>query len=459
MEDYARDDTIVAISTPLGFGGIGIVRLSGNEALEIARKIFIFTTAKTTIIPQRAVFGHLVEIGGGERLDDGYLIYFRGPHSYTKEDVVELSLHGSPAVLEGALRSSIKAGARAAHPGEFTLRAFLNGRFDIIQAEAVNDLIHATSLEAAKLAFGQIDGRLSMKIWELRRRMVRLQADIEALIEFPEECLPVSSQKISRSLATIVRFLENLVSSYNAGKALFEGVTLAIVGKTNVGKSTLFNAILEEDRAIVTPYPGTTRDFLRERVRIRDAYFTLVDMAGLAKSRAKVEKEGIERGKRLAAQADGLLIILDISRKESRQDQTLLEACRDRNALVVFNKIDLPRKMDTRRIKRWSGRLPSVEISALKGNNIGFLKAEIYRLFAVKLKNPESTIFHLRQKTELESILKHCLNARDRLAMTSSEEICAEEMRDAIQGMGRLTGDIRTDEVLEDIFSRFCVGK
>jgi tRNA modification GTPase len=459
MQDYARNDTIVAISTPLGFGGIGIVRLSGHEALKIARKIFISAPVTTKIIPQRAIFGHLVEIGNQEPLDDGYLIYFRGPHSYTKEDVVELSLHGSPAVLEGALRSSIKAGARAAHPGEFTLRAFLNGRYDIIQAEAVNDLIHATSLEAAKLAFGQMDGKLSKGIWELRHRIVRLQADIEALIEFPEEGLPVSIQKISRSLTTIVRYLEKLVSSYNPGKALFEGVTLALVGKTNVGKSTLFNAILEEERAIVTPYPGTTRDYLRERIRIRSANFTLVDMAGLAKPRAKVEKAGIERGKRMAAQADGLMIILDISRKESRQDQALLEAYRGRNALVVFNKIDLQRKMNVGRIRQWSGRLPSVEISALKGKNIDFLKAAIYRLFAVKLKNPESTIFHLRQKSELEGVLKHCRSARNMLATKGSEEISAEEIREAILGIGRLTGEIRTDEVLEDIFSRFCVGK
>jgi tRNA modification GTPase len=459
MYDLVRGDTIVAVSTPPGFGGIGLVRLSGKKALDIASAFFVPAACGTRIRPGRAVFGHLVEAENGRRLDQGYLIYFKAPHSYTKEDVVELNLHGSPAVLDAAVRCAVKQGARPAHPGEFTLRAFFNGRFDIIQAEAVNDLVHATSLDAARLAFEHVDGKFSKRLSDLRSGLMKIQADIEAFLEFPDERLPVSPGAMTRSLERIIRFLEDAISSYDAGKGIIEGTTIALVGRTNVGKSTLFNALLEEDRAIVNPRPGTTRDYLKERIRIQGAQFSVVDMAGLESSAKLVEREGIKKGKKIADQADGLLILLDVSRKETQDDRALLEAYRERKALVIFNKIDLPRKMDQGKVRKWGGRLPSVEISALTGENLAAFRRAIYRIFTIRLKKHDITIFHLRQKSELEGILAHSRNALTAFSRRGLEDIAAEEIRSAVEGIGRLTGEIRTDDVLEDIFCRFCVGK
>jgi len=251
-------DTIIAISTPFGYGGLGIVRLSGGRSLPIAQKLFKQKNLKEIRgNPGRLILGNLFDFEKGQSFDEAYIAYFPKPNSYTREDMVEISSHGSPVILAEILRLGIRAGARHAHPGEFTLRAFLNGRLDIIQAEAVNDLIMAASLEQARISFRQLEGGLSRRITALRSSLIRLLAGIEATIEFPEEGLPVTSQKVRGDLDAVIRSVENLVKSYDSGKGLREGITLAITGKKNVGKSTLFNALLGKERAIVTPYPGT----------------------------------------------------------------------------------------------------------------------------------------------------------------------------------------------------------
>lgn len=460
MLEYSLDDTIIAISTPPGYGGIGIIRLSGKKALPIATRIFRPKKKPgARVLPGQAIIGNLIDFENNEIFDEAYLIFFPAPRSYTRENVVEISCHGSPAVMENVIRLGIKAGARHAHPGEFTLRAYWKGRIDIIQAEAVNDLIRAASIKQARIAFGHLEGRLSRQISEIRDKIVHLLSQIEAAIEFPDQNLRITPKKIALAFEKMIEFLEKLVASYDAGKALTEGLMIAITGRTNVGKSTLFNALLEEQRAIVTPYAGTTRDYLREKIRIKDAVINLVDMAGLGRTSSLIEKEGMKKGNKIASQAEGLLVLIDVSRKETREDFALIEKYKQKKILLVFNKIDLPSKMDAAKIKNRYRDLPSLDISALKGTNLIHLKNKIYEIFLPKLKDGEDVIFHLRQKLLIEEILDHLKNGRELLESGFPEEVYAEEIRKIVPVVGRLTGEIHADDVIENIFSRFCLGK
>jgi tRNA modification GTPase len=459
MLDYSLEDTIIAVSTPPGRGGIGIVRLSGDSALPIALKIFRPKKAGARVFPGRALLGNLVDPEREESFEEAYLIHFRAPHSYTTQSVVELSCHGSPAVLEEVLRLGTRLGARLARPGEFTLRAYLGGRIDALQAEAVDDLIRAPNSEAARKAFGHLDGGLSSKMAGLRRRLVEILGLIEAAIEFPDEKISVSPGKIGAGLEEMAGYLDTLISSYDAGRALLEGVTLAIVGRTNVGKSTLFNALLGHERAIVTPFPGTTRDFLREKIRIKDIDFNLVDLAGLRLAESSVEEEGIRRSREIAAQADGILFLFDASKKGLEEDLGFLEEFRDKKAILVFNKIDLGRKPDLRKFRTRLGRRPCLEISALRGTNLERLKSSIYKAFSPRIADGGDVIFHLRQKLALEDMRNRLRLAKRLLSDGHPEEFYVEEIREIVPALGRFLGEIRSEEVLADIFSRFCVGK
>ncbi len=454
------EDTIIAISTPPGFGGLGIVRLSGRKALEVAAKIFAPKAKSKRPFPERRpVFGMIRDPESGRALDEAFLTYFKAPRSYTREDVVELSAHGSPAILEAILRIGTSSGARLARPGEFTLRAYLNGRLDIIQAEAVNDLIRSVSLSQARISSRQLGGSLSRRLSRLRARLIALHSRVEAGLEFPEENLRTSAAADLKAIALLSDEVERLVASYDAGRALVEGITLAIVGRTNVGKSTLFNALLEEDRAIVTPFPGTTRDFLREQMVVGGVRFHLVDMAGLGRPSHPVEKRGIARGQKIAREADGLLIVIDASRKDSEEDERLIRRFQGKRCLIVLNKSDLPRRLAAGKVRELAGPSPVVEVSALKGRNIDGLRSRINGLFVPGSIKEEEIILHARQKDTLQEILDALRRARALLAGKHTEEIYAEEIRTAIRLVGELTGEVRAEEVLDDIFGRFCVGK
>jgi tRNA modification GTPase len=453
-------DTIIAISTPPGFGGLGIVRLSGPGALGAAMRIFRAPGLKKGRAPvRRAVLGRLMDPGNGRVFDEAVLTYFKAPHSYTREDVVELSCHGSPVILEEVVRLGVLEGARPAHPGEFTLRAFLNGRLDIIQAEAVNDLVGAASLTQARLSFGQLSGGLSKRIARMREGLIRVAAQVEAGLEFPEEGLRISKARHLRALAGISREAGALVESYEAGRALSEGITLAITGKTNVGKSTLFNALLEEERAIVTPYPGTTRDYLRERIIIGDVVFHLVDMAGLGRPSHPVERTGMLRGQAIARRANGLIIVLDGSRKAGPEDVRMLGRFAGKRTIIVVNKSDLPARLDTERVLRLAGERPLVRVSALKGKGMSRLREEIVRTFVPKAGLKGEVILHGRQKALLASAKTAVDDAAKCVSEGLGDELAAEELRKALSFMGQLTGEIRTQDVLDDLFGRFCVGK
>ncbi len=451
------EDTIIAISTPPGYGGLGIVRLSGPRALGIAKRLF--KPRRGRITPGKPVLGDLHGPGRGDAFDEAFLTFHKKPHSYTREDVVEISGHGSPVVLEEVVRLGVRAGARPAEPGEFTLRAYLNGRLDIIQAEAVNDLIRAASLAQARISFGQLGGSLSKRIGSVRGKLVDLLAGIEAAIEFPDEDLRVSRSATTRKLDGLVRDVMALIAGYEAGRPLAEGITLAIAGKTNVGKSTLFNALLGQDRAIVTPYPGTTRDFLRERLVIGDSIFHLVDMAGIGRPSHPVEREGMRRSERQARDADGVLLVVDGSRPLGKEDLRLLAKFRKSIILIIINKIDIRPGAREMELAGKAKEVPRIRVSALKGTNIEGLKARLRDAFTLPKSKQEDVVLHLRQKLVLEEILAGLERSRARHREGHSDEIVAEELRGILPAMGRLTGDIRAEEVINDIFGRFCVGK
>ena len=454
------EDTIIAIATPPGIGGLGIVRLSGPRAAAVAGRIFEAKGGSKGRVPDRRVlFGWVRDPGSGRPLDEGFLTYFKAPRSYTGEDVVEISAHGSPAILDGMLELGTRAGARLARPGEFTLRAYLNGRLDMLQAQAVNDLVRSVSLAQARVSARQLGGSLSKRVGDLRARLIALLSRIEARLEFPEDGLRTPRSADLKTMDRLSDDIRRLVASYEAGRMLAEGFTLAIVGRTNVGKSTLFNALLEEDRAIVTPFPGTTRDFLRERIVLDGVVFHLVDMAGLGRPSHPVESRGIVRGRRIARDADGLLIVLDASRRESEEDFRLVRRYREKKAVVVLNKTDLPRKISARKVRALAGQLPVVEISALKGRNMDGLRTRLRAEFAPGPTKEEEVVLHARQKDRLQATLECLERARELLGKAHSDELCAEEIRSALHSVGELTGEVRAEEVLEDIFSRFCVGK
>lgn len=453
------EDTIIAVSTPFGYGGLGIVRLSGKRSLPIAKKIFKPKKKKSNIQPLLPTLGNLYHLERKEFFEEAYLTYFPQPHTYTREDLIEISCHGSPVILEEVTRLGVKAGARLASPGEFTLRAYLNGRIDILQAEAINDIIQAPSYRQAQISFNQLEGSLSKKISSFRNQLIHLLSQIEASIEFPEEKLRISGKLISKTMENVIRSLKKLIRSYNLGKTLAEGLTLAITGRANVGKSTLFNSLLERERAIVTPYPGTTRDYLKERIKIKDSLFTLIDMAGLGTALHPAEQEGIKRGQKLTSQADGVLLLLDASQKETAEDIKLIKKFKSQKTLLLFNKMDLPQKMNIEKIRRIDKSFFTQKISALKGTNLGKLKEMIFGFFVPDQKQQEEVILHLRQKLFIEDILNSMIEAQKLLQEGYPEEVYAEEIKKTIPLIGQLTGEVRTEEIIENIFSRFCVGK
>lgn len=454
------NETIIAISTPPGYGGLGVVRLSGPKALDVAKKIFRPRT-KTwrRLKPLTLTFG---DVGDGTRdgmIDEAFLAYFRAPRSYTREDVVEISCHGGPVVLEEVVAMGIRAGARVAHPGEFTLRAYLNGRLDLIQAQAVNDLITATSLAQAKISFGQVRGALSSQVSALRDRLVELLSLVEAAIEFPEDEPGIGPAQKGAGLEAALAAVSRLIASYDAGRAMTQGLELAIVGRANVGKSTLFNALLDQERAIVSPHPGTTRDYLRERIKINDTVFRLTDLAGFEESHHPLEKEAVKRGEEIASQAEGILLVLDSSRKEGPADLSLIRRFKHKKAILVFNKSDLPRKVDRAKCQAASIRSRGLDVSALTGKNLDSLRKAIYEKFAPGEAAQGEVLLHLRQKTIFSQMAAGLEKALEMERKGYSDEVWAEEIRQVLPLLGQLTGEIRVDEVIDGIFSRFCVGK
>jgi tRNA modification GTPase len=444
------DDTIVAIATPPGRGGIGVVRLSGPDATRIAAPLL---RLKHALEPGRALFGELLD-SAGERIDEVVVTFFSKPHSYTTDDVVEISAHGSPVVLRDLVESCVAAGARLAEPGEFTMRAFLNGRLDLTQAEAVRDLIDAQTLFQAKVAAQQLDGALAHRLAPIKEGLIQLIAQLEAGVDFAEDDVPVMpAEQILARLAAVRAPLAELEKSFAYGRAVHEGLTLAIVGRPNVGKSSLFNRLVERERAIVTATPGTTRDLVSETVSLGGIPLKLVDTAGLRAASDEAETIGIRKTHEALADADLVLVVLD-AHEPHADDAALIDKVAARPHVVVQNKIDL---LATRNSKLET-RNSSLPASALTGQGIAELRSEILRKLSADA--PETGFL---TNVRHHSLVRESLAALDAAHRSAESRVPHEmlllDLYGALRPLDAITGATTADDILHRIFSSFCIGK
>ncbi len=457
MQNSFVRETIVAISTPMGKGGIGIVRLSGKDSLSIAFKFFKSKEVKE-IEPRRVYLGYIFDDEINMKIENCLLTYFKGPNSYTGEDVVEISCHSSIPILLRIVELFSKSGARIAKPGEFTKRAYLNGKIDLLQAEAINELINSLTLRQALLSYTQIEGRLSKKINNLKENILLLISNLEALIEFPEDEIELQKEEILKLLMGTIEEIENLLSTFNYGRILSEGLTISIVGKPNVGKSTLFNALLKEERAIVSPFPGTTRDYIRERINLDGVPLNIVDTAGIAEAMNEVEKEGIKRTKSIIERSDGVIVMFDLSERLNEEDMKIIEKTKGQKVIVAFNKMDLSSRLEKEKVLENFPSSPSISISAKMGENIDKLMELIKEKFIPSTEESE-VIMNLRQKELLEKACEKLSEALEMVEDGKGEEIIVEKIKEGSLYLSELTGEIKTEDILENIFSRFCIGK
>lgn len=448
---YLRD-TIVAISTPPGHSGLGVVRLSGPEATTCAEKFLRFRSNHVWQ-GQRAQLATLVD-NAGSVIDQVMALFFQSPHSYTCEDVVEISCHGAPVVLQFCLERAVAAGARIAEPGEFTLRAYLHGRIDLPQAEAVRELIDATTLYQARVATQQIEGSVSRRIRSAKEKLVELISLLEAGIDFAEDDVSVApDREILRRLSEVQTSLQELSDTFGSGQLIFGGFSLAIAGRPNVGKSSLFNCLLERDRAIVTEIPGTTRDTISESASLRGLPVKFIDTAGMRSSDDYIEKLGIERSFEAVADADLTLLVLDRSAELTDEDRSVLQRFEERRPLMVGNKSDLGPA-------RWNAP-ESIPVSALTGEGLEVLReAILQRLAPSGLVSPESgAITNTRHAALLRESLEALANARRAVEYKIPHEMLLLDLYAALRPVDAITGATTADDILNRIFSTFCIGK
>ena len=461
------DDTIVAIATPAGRGGIGVVRLSGPDARSVAQPMLRFAHGHE-LEAGRAQFGELIEPATDERIDEVVATVFAKPHSYTTDDVVEISCHGSPVVLRHVVELALAAGARLAEPGEFTMRAFLNGRIDLTQAEAVRDLIDSRTLYQAQVAARQLDGALSHRLQPIKQQLVELIATMEAGVDFAEDDVAViPDQQILARIAAVRAPLEALLASFAYGKVVHEGLTLAIVGRPNVGKSSLFNRLVERERAIVTASPGTTRDLISETVAIGGIPVRLVDTAGIRTALDEAESIGVRKSMEALADADIVLVVRDASRTgtnslasdEQQQDERLLQAVRDRHAVVVWNKIDAAGS-ESASIAVQANSHPVLAASALTGVGIEELRAAILSLAGGNgVPQEGGFLTNVRQKQLVSDAIAALDRAGAAIPLHIPHEMVLLDLYSALRPLDDITGATTADDILNLIFSSFCIGK
>ncbi|HEV2273853.1 MAG TPA: tRNA uridine-5-carboxymethylaminomethyl(34) synthesis GTPase MnmE [Acidobacteriaceae bacterium] len=446
-------ETIVAISTPPGRGGIGIVRLSGPAAGEIAAPMLRLRSA---LAHAQARFAAILDPGTQEKLDEAVVTYFAAPHSYTGEDVVEIAAHGSPVILEAVVRNALAAGARLAEPGEFTQRAFLSGRIDLTQAEAVRDLIDAQTLYQARVAAQQMEGALSRRIRPVKQQLVDLIVLLEAGIDFAEDDIEVTAKaEILDRLEAVRSALQPVADSFLHGRIVHAGLTLAIVGRANAGKSSLFNRVVERERAIVTAAPGTTRDLVTERLSLGGIPVELIDTAGLRETHDEAERMGIRKSREALADADIVLLVLDATEPLAEEERELLAALEQRQAIVIVNKIDLPAAP----LSTLPG-LPVVRTSALSGEGIAELKARMLALVRGGQGEAESGMLtNMRQSQAVAAALASLAAAYGAVEQNIPHEMVLLDLYEALRALDSLTGETTADDILNQIFASFCIGK
>lgn len=458
------EDTIAAIATPLGTGGIGVIRVSGPQAEAVARLLFKPQKQLNNFESRRLYHGDIVAPDSSDLLDEVLVALMKTPHSYTGEDTLEIHCHGGYFILQSVFNAVIAAGCRPAAPGEFTKRAFLNNRLDLAQAEAVQDLIMAKTRRGSELALSHLKGRLSETIDDLRGQLVAALAGLEAALDFPADEISGDNSSptyAADTLTSIMEKLQTLLATYEQGKIVRDGVEVLIVGKPNVGKSSLLNSLLGEKRAIVTSLPGTTRDFIEEFININGLAVKLTDTAGLRAAENIIEAEGIALVREKLATADLVLMIIDGSADLTEEDRKIMADLIGRRFLLVVNKNDLPQMLDLQQVRAILPEADVLQISAKYGDGLDQLKDVVHRvvLDVPGNRHTEVMITNIRHKTALERTVAFLYQAREGALNNLPPELMAIDLRDALASLSEIVARTTNEEILEEIFSRFCVGK
>lgn len=468
---FWENDTIAAISTPIGESGIGIVRISGPKALEIAQEVFrdknLDKKKINDFCSHTVHYGFVVDPEKREKIDEVILVLMKKPQTYTREDIVEFNCHGGILSLRKVLETVIGCGARIAEPGEFTKRAFLNGRIDLSQAEAVIDLIQAKTERSLKSSLAQLEGSLKKKITDLRSRLIKISAEIEAPMDFPDQDIKeICPKKVEENISYVLKEVNYLIETLDYGKMLKEGINALIVGKANVGKSSLFNTLLRENRAIVTHLPGTTRDTIEELINIKGIAFKVIDTAGLKTPENIIEKISIKRMMKHLKEAKLILAMFDSSVPLSSEDKEVIKEIKkgkseSKKVVVIENKIDLKENIDRQKLFSLLNIKNSIKMSLKEKIGIEELEEKLARLATEGLVIPENgvVINNIRQANRLDRAkqgLEHLLaGLKDKIAY----DFLTIDLKDVLDSLGEITGDSISDEIVNDIFSRFCIGK
>jgi tRNA modification GTPase len=445
-------DTIAAIATPLGGeGGVGVIRISGPRSLRIIKSIFK-PSSKESFQSHKIRHGWIVE--KSTAVDEVMVSYMASPKTYTGEDTVEISCHGGSAVLKRVLNLTIKSGARIAEKGEFTKRAFINGKIDLTQAEAVIDIIKARTKETTSIAAAQLKGSLTSRIGEIRGQLMDLATEVEASIDFPDEISNIDNKKALKTVKSSVASIDRLIQTADVGKIYREGISIAIIGRPNVGKSSLLNALLREERAIVDEEPGTTRDIIEETLNIKGIPARVVDTAGIRHSSKKVEKLGIDRAVRALNESDLALLVIDGSEPLKKEDHGLIDRTKSSKRIIVINKSDLPKRATIKGIA-------NISVSALKGKGIGELEELIYDTIVTNKVVAENmdVMVNLRHKEALERARELLDNSQGSIKKKMQADFIAIDIKGALAALGEVTGENVSEEVIDRIFEQFCVGK
>ncbi len=459
------DDTIAALATPPGDGGIAVIRLSGPESLDILRSIFKpgGTEESPEFLPRMMYHGYIVDTDNGGKVDEVLAVFMKSPASYTGQDVVEIHSHGGHIVPKKILGLIFGLGARPANPGEFSLRAFLNGKMDLAQAEAVADIVNAQTDDALKQAELQLEGALSNKILEIKDIILDILAEVEAQVDFPEEGIdPIVKSALIARTQDILAGLGTLLGSYREGRILKYGVGTAIIGKPNVGKSSLLNRLLMKERAIVSPVPGTTRDFIEESLEVRGIPLRLVDTAGIRVTGDEIERTGVALAKKKADEAELIIAVIDGSVPLDEDDHEVLKGLRGKQAILAVNKADAGLRVDRSGLLEFSPPERIVHISAKTGTGIEELKdaaSTLLRGSSGRAEAGEIVLTELRHKLAIEKASESLSSFLRLLDAGESPEFLALDLRIALDSLGEITGEVTTEDVLGRIFSKFCVGK
>ena len=457
------DDTIAAIATPVGQAGIGIIRISGPRSYEIAVGLFRPKKPARGLQSHRLYLGHLHDPSSGHMIDEVLLSFMKAPHSYTREDVIEINSHSGYLLLSKILKLILDQGVRMAGPGEFTLRAFLNGRIDLTQAEAVIDLINSQSEKGLHLASQQIQGSFRKEVESLRQKAVEILAHAEVAIDFPEEETGIISRDdaVTRIEEGLIKPVEALLKAHDRKRIWVDGINTVIVGRVNAGKSSLLNLLLNEQRAIVTPVPGTTRDIIESTITIEGLPLRLMDTAGFREVKDEVEMIGVDLTQQKLAEADFLLVVIDRSRPLNRDDLNIISQSRGKNGLIVINKIDLPDRLEMEAEKERFSRFPIVKISALTGQGLDDLRRAVVECLLegdIDMTTSHATA-NLRHRQALTDAVRFFKSAGRNAREDAPMEIVALELKSGLDALGEIIGETATEEILNSIFSRFCLGK